>query len=160
VNIIDILSKIQPFGKRASLEDLGLYVLPQAVPPRNATLVDQSSSPTVPAGIPGVPGSIVAFDYIVPANRRGILARLAVDPPDPAALPAIRFSVLRSFAPVPNYQNVEAPIGTIGVPDQVNVVFDGDQRMQVVVTNSSAFDFQVHVRVYAWFWDVIMDYGR
>jgi hypothetical protein len=157
VNIFDIL---RPYGKRASLEDLGLYVLPQAVPPRNATLVDQSSSPIVPAGIPGVPGTALAFDYLVPANRRGIMARLAVDTPDPAALPAIRFAVLRSSAPVPNYQNVQAPIGTIGVPDTVNVVFDGDQHMQVVVSNSSAFDFEVHVRVVAWFWDVIMEFGR
>jgi len=157
VNIFDIL---RPYGKRASLEDVGLYVLPQAVPPRNATIVDQTSSPTVPAGIPGVPGTVVAFSYRVPSNRRGVMARLGVDPPDPAAVPALKFSVLRSSAPVPNYQNVEVPIGTIGVPDQVNVVFDGDQLMQIVVSNSSAFDFQVHVRVYAWFWDVIMDYGR
>lgn len=157
MNLFDIL---KPFGQRASLEDLGLYILPQAVPPRNATLLDQTSYPIVPFGIPGVPGTILAFDYLVPANRRGIMARLTVDPPDPAALPSILFSVQRSGAPVPNYQLVQSPIGTIGEPDSVNVVFDGDQRMQVRLFNTSAFALEVNVRVVGWFWDVIMEYGR
>ena len=157
MNIFDI---IKPYGRRASVEDLGLYVLPQEFIPRNATFVDQASSPIVPFGIPGVPGTALAFDYLVPANRRGVIRRLAVDPADPAAIPSIRFSVLRSGSPVPNYQNAEVPMGTIGQPDLVSAQFDGDQRMQILILNTSAFDFEVFVRVVAWFWDVIEERGR
>lgn len=157
MNIFQIL---KPFAKRASVEDFGLYVLPQEFIPRNATFVDQQSAPIVPAGIPGVPGTALAFDYLVPLNRRGVLRRLAVDPSDPAGLPSISYSVLRSGAPVANYQNVRAPIGSIGQPDLVSVQFDGTQRMQVLALNTSAFAFEVFVRAVAWFWDVIEDYGR
>jgi hypothetical protein len=159
----DIFSVLKSYGRRQSLEDLGLYILPQAVPPRNATFVDKERSVIVPLGIPGpppVPGTALAFEYRVPANRRGILARLGVDCVDPAALPSIQFSVLRSGAPVPNYVNVQAPIGTIGVPDTVHQTFDGDQLLQIQIANFSAFDLEVHVRVVAWFWDVIEEYGR
>lgn len=158
---IDLLTMLKPPTRRVSVEDIGLYILPQSVPPRNATIVDQSSSPVVPAGVPGVPGSVIGFQYRVPANRRGILARLGVDSVDPAALPFLRFAILRSQAPVPNYQNVETPIGSIGAPDTVNVTFDGDQFMQVQVTNSDNVNpRQVHVRVVAWFWDTIENWGK
>lgn len=160
VNIFDL---IKPYGRRASAEDLGIYILPQVVAPRNATLLDQARSPIVPAAaaVPFTPGQVVAFEYRVPANRRGTLRRLSVDAVDPAALPSLTFSVLRSSAPVPNYQLTEVPIGTIGVPDEVNIVFDGDQLMQVVVFNSNTFNtYEVSVRVVAHFWDVVIEWGR
>ena len=157
---MDIFSLLKPYGKRASVEDLGLYVLPQEFIPRNATFIDQTRSPIVPAAAGPFLGSVVAFEYRVPPNRRGVLRRLAVDPTDPAAMPSIRYSVLRSDATVPNYQIAEVPIGTIGVPDFVYVEFDRDQLLQVQVTNAAGFDFEVFVRVVAWFWDVIEESGR
>src|SRR5882672_7101553 len=105
---MDVFALLTPSLKRASVEDMGLYILPQEFAPRNATLVDQTTVPTVPFG-----GSIVAFEYRVPANRRGTLRRLGVDVVDPAAIPDLTFSVRRSSAPVPNYQLVPIPIGTI-----------------------------------------------
>jgi len=153
---MDIFSVLKPYGKRMSVEDLGLYILPQVVPPRNATLLDQTTVPIVPFG-----GNIVAFDYLVPPNRRGTLRRLGVDVVDPAALPDLTFSVRRSGAPVPNYQSVPIPIGTIGEPDEVNIVFDGDQRMQVVLFNANLMvNREATVRVVAHFWDVIENWGR
>jgi hypothetical protein len=153
---MDLLSMLKPYGKRTSVEDLGLYILPQVVAPRNATLVDQTKVPIVPFG-----GSIIAFEYKVPANRRGTLRRLGIDVVDPAALPDIKFSVQRSGSPVPNYQNVPIPIGTIGSPDEVNIVFDGDQLLQVLLINSNVMvNREVTVRVVAHFWDVIENWGR
>lgn len=153
-----LLKGITPLrGGRVSLEDLGVYLLPQAVPPRNATLVDQSVEAVIAAG-PGT--SLILFQYQCPSQRRGILARLAVDAPDPAALPNLSFSVLRSGAPVPNYQLVPLPIGTVNQPDTVQVTFDDAQLLQVQVTNAAGFPFDVHCRVVAWFWDVIQVSGR
>jgi hypothetical protein len=150
------LFKLLPYGKRASLEDYGIYILPQAVPPRNATLLDQTRSLVVPQS-----ATLTMFEYRTPPNRRGILRRLAVDAVDPAGLPSLLFSVLRSGAPVPNYQINELPIGTIGVPDEVNVVFDGDQVLQVVVQNVNAFTpYEAYVRVVGHWWDVIEERGR
>ncbi len=147
---------LKPYGRRMSVEDLGLYILPQEFIPRNATFVDQTREQSVAAV-----SSAMVFEYRVPANRRGVLRRLACDSASPGALPNLRYSVLRSGAPVPNYQIEEFPIGTVNVPDFVMVQFDGDQLMQVQVTNLAAgFAFDVHVRVVAWFWDVLEERGR
>ncbi len=153
---MDIFSLLKPFGKRASVEDLGLYILPQEFIPRNATFLDQTREQSVAAL-----STVTMFDDRVPANRRGVLRRLAVDSASPGALPSLRYSVLRSGAPVPNYQLEELPVGTIAVPDLVYVEFDRDQQLQVAVVNSNAgFAFDVHVRVVGWFWDVIEEAGR
>lgn len=146
---------LKPFTGRRSVEDLGLYILPQEFIPRNATFLDQTRQQIVAAA-----STVVIFEYRVPANRRGVLRRLAVDTIDPGALPNFRYSVLRSGAPVPNYQNEELPIGTIGTPDVVRVDFDREQLLQVSVVNSAAFGFEVHARVVAWFWDVMQEAGR
>ncbi len=147
---------LKPYSRRMSLEDLGLYILPQDFVPRNATFIDQTREQSVAAL-----STVVMFEYQVPANRRGILRRLAVDSASPGALPSLRYSVLRSLAPVPNYQLEELPIGTVNTPDLVVVTFDGDQLLQVQVTNTNAgFAFDVHVRVVGWFWDVLEVRGR
>lgn len=155
MNVFDVL---KPFGRRVSAEDLGLYLLPQEFPPRNATVVDQILNVLVPLG--GAP-TVAGFNYRVPANRRGVLRKLAVDTFDPAGIPFTQFSVRRSGAPVPNYQNDDVPIGTVGEPTWVWVEFDGDQVFEVVLTNSSATQgYQTYVRAVLWFWDVIEERGR
>lgn len=147
---------LKPYGRRMAVEDLGLYILPQKFIPRNATFVDQTREQSVAAA-----SAVIVFEYRVPANRRGVLARLACDSASPGALPNLRYSVLRSQAAVPNYQLEEFPIGTVNAPDEVSVQFDGDQLLQVQVTNLSVgFGFDVHVRVVAWFWDVLEERGR
>jgi len=143
-------------GGRRALDALGIDILPQEFIPRGALVVDlQPQGGIVPAA-----GSLLMVDYLVPPNRKGVLRRLAVDAVDPAGTPSITFSVLRSGASVGNYQNTEAPIGTIGVPDLVHVDFDREQRLQVIVFNASAFALEVHVRAVAWFWDIQQEAGR
>lgn len=155
MNIFDVL---KPYGRRQSLEDLGLYVLPQAIPPRNSTVVDQIRSVLVPFG--GAP-TAAGFNYRVPANRRGVLRLLAVDTFEPAGIPFITFSVQRSGSPVPNYQNADIPLGTVGEPTWVWAEFDGDQIFEVTLVNSSlTTGYQTYVRAVLWFWDVLEMRGR
>jgi len=157
-----VLRKAVALGeKRVSLEDMGVTLRPQEFPPRNAFYLDQTVAPVIGPGIPGAPNTVIAFQYQVPEWRQGVLRRLSVDPSDVAALPSITFSVLRSNAPVHNYQNVPAPIGTIDEPDQVYVEFDRQQLLQVAVSNANVFfPYEVHVRVVAWFWDYVETSGR
>lgn len=152
MNLFDL---IKPYSRRLSLEDLGIYLNPVDTPPRNSTIIDQRRSAVVPAV-----STLVLFDYLVPPFRRGILRRLAVDAQNPAGLPALSFSILTSGAPVPNYQNVTLPIGTIGTPDNVYVQYDREQHLQIAVTNSALVGYDVMVRVVAWFWDEIPEAGR
>jgi len=155
VNIFDF---IKPYGRRASVEDLGLYILPQEVPPRNSTVVDQILTVLVPFGGAQTP---TGFNYRVPPNRRGVLRLLAVDTFDPAGIPFLTFSVLRSGAPIANYQRDSIPIGTVGEPTWVWGEFDGDQIFEVVLFNSSVTTgYQAYVRAVLWFWDVLEERGR
>ncbi len=143
-------------GKRVSLEDMGVMLLPQHYVPRNATRIDHDVNPVIAAGAVDA----IAFQYQVPEYRQGVLRRLAVEPLDPAAIPSITFSIKRSGAPVHDYQNVQTPIGTVGVPDEVYVEFDRQQLLQITVSNSSGFPYDVHVRVIAWFWMYVEVSGR
>lgn len=159
--VTNMLGLLKPFGRRASVEDFGLYLLPQEFIPRNATFVDQRRGGVVPPGIPGLPGTLLAFEYLVPSNRRGVMRRLGVDAEDPAALASLSVSVLRSGAPVPNYQLVTLPIGSPDTPDLVYVEFDRDQLLQIVVSNTSLVSpYDTSARVVAWFWDVSEESGR
>ncbi len=153
---IDLTKALKLFGKRISLEDVGLMLQPNEFVPRGAYWIDQTRSPLVPAGAV----DFVVFQLEVPAWRKGIFKKLAVEPSDPAAIPAITWSIKRSGATVENYQNVDAPIGGINFPDVVNVEFDRQQLLQVTVSNAAAFPYDMHVRVIAWFWDIVEVSGR
>lgn len=143
-------------GGRRSIEDMGIYILPQEFIPRNATFVDQTRTVATPTN-----GNVIAFSYKTPPNRRGRLARLAVETFDPAGIPFTQFSILRSGSPIPNYQNNDIPFGTIGVPDTVYAEIDREQDLQVQLQNSSVTSgFTTFVRIVFWHWDIQAEAGR
>jgi len=153
---IDLIKMVRLFGRRVALEDMGIMLQPQEFPPRNCFYLDDEQNPVVAAGAVDQ----VVFSYQVPEFRKGVLRRLAVEPLDPAGIPSIRWSIRRSGSPVQTYQNEQAPIGTLGVPDTVYVEFDRQQLLEVIVSNVAAFPFDLYVRVVAWFWDVVDVSGR
>lgn len=149
---VNLTKAVQLGVPRVSLEDMGVMLRPHEFPPRGAFYLDHKVFPVLPAAS----GDVIVFQYEVPTFRSGILRRLAVEPSDPAAMSAIRWSIRRNRTPVQDYQNVPAPIGTIGEPDEVVVEFDRGQFLQIMVRNNDpAFPHDVAVRVVAWFWQTV-----
>lgn len=151
------LTRLVTLGvSRVSLEDMGVMLRPHEFPPRGAFYLDHKVFPVVAAGAVDV----IVFQYLVPAFRQGVMRRLAVEPNDPAAIPSISWSIKRSGTPVQDYQQVPSPIGSVAEPDWVVVEFDRQQLMQVTVSNSAFFPYDVSVRVVGWFWDIVKNAGR